>query len=124
LLKIKFDQQFYLGNINNSKAWFGSCNFYLAFNTITKKFYRLGGFDSEDIDDFFSDLHASKSKLDTYDFLFNEDFKPAVYEDFEINCLEEYYKMKPKKRNKKGFPCFAKCSEVIYTQFTTHKGFD
>lgn len=124
LLRIKFDQEFYIGNSNSSKGWFGSCYFYLAYNDITKKFYRLGGFDTEDIDDFFTDLQTSSSKLDTYDFLFNESFGRVIYEDVDISCLEEYHKMKPKQRKKKGFTCFEKCSEVIYSRFTTHKGFD
>lgn len=124
LLKIKFDQEYYLGSSKSRKGWFGSCNFYLAYNDITKDFYRLGGFDSEDIDAFFVDIQTSKSKLDTYDFLFNEDFSEVVYEDINISCLQEYYKMKPKKKNKKGLTCFEKCSDVIYTKFTTHKGFD
>ncbi|WP_108803801.1 hypothetical protein [Aquimarina sp. Aq107] len=83
------------------------CSFYLAFNLLNTRFYRLGGFDIIDIDNFIKDLKEQEI------ILFKDLEGGNEIEEMDIYCLYEYYEMKPKKRLKKGFSCFQKCSKEI-----------
>ncbi len=113
-LKIKAAQKFYGGNKNTSTGQFGHCNYYAAYMSSLNKFYRIGGFDSIDIDDFFNDLESYQVMLDgmkllnDFDYLFNEN-------KMNLLCLMDYYDMNLRKRRRERFKCFNKCSEIITT---------
>lgn len=101
LMKIKFGQKYYKEG-GHQMDLIGSCNYYMAFNAKNQKFYRLGGFSSLDIDEFFTesdvitylDINAHKGEID---FL----------------CLLEYSEMSSLKKAKKGFDCFKACDQEI-----------
>jgi len=101
-MKISFSQPYRLPN-HEIQMLVRQCDYYLAYNTFDSKYYRLGGFDSVDIDSFFKDLKLREGYI----------FKNNCNEISEINihCLYSYYSMKHKKRIKKGFKCFSKCSD-------------
>jgi len=119
-LKIDFTDTFYEGKIylnhNDSvgRTLFGSCFYYLAFNKKNAKFYRLGGFDIVDIDDFIRDLEEQEV------IIFKDLEGGNEIEGMDINCLYNYYQMKPKKRLRKGYSCFSKCSKEIVTKIGSH----
>lgn len=106
-MKIKFDQKY--GNYKNdhSTLWLGDCNFYIAFNKETSKFYRLGGFDILDVDDFIDDMHE--------DLYFDIHFDENLNEEIPIHCIESYVKLSEKMRLKKGHQCFSPCSKKLTT---------
>ena len=114
-LKTKY-KSFIFIKINSkdpSYGWYktkNGCNYYLAYNKEKSKFYRLGGFDIVDINDFFKDLENQEV------IIFKDLEEGNEIEEIDIYCLYNYYKMKPKKRLKKGYKCFHKCSKEIITK--------
>lgn len=107
-MKIKFDQKYGKHYDNSYVIWLGSCYFYIAYRKEESKFYRLGGFDALDIDDFINDFHNDTEYLD---FLFNKELKKEI----PIHCMESYVRQSGKKRLKKGYNCFQQCSDVLST---------
>jgi len=114
-LKTKYDSFIFI-SVNDKepyRGWYDSnsgCKYYLAFNKKSAKFYRLGGFDVVDIDDFIKDLEEQEV------IIFRDLGGGNEIEGIDIYCLYNYYEMKPRKRFKKGFKCFSKCSEEIVTK--------
>jgi len=112
-MKIKFDQK-YGGYIDkHSVLWLGNCYFYLAFRKEKSKFYRLGGFDSLDLDDFVNDI---QNDIEYFKILSNE----KLNNDIPVNCIESYVELSKRKRLKKGYNCFQKCSDILTTTLIVH----
>lgn len=112
LMKIYFDQIVYSKD-NTTHSWFGNCNYYLAYNLKKEKFYRIGGFDSNDVVEFIDDIQEYSFSTEDELFLFNLE----TFGDFDMSCLMSYYYMSEKKRKRKGYKCFDRCSEVIFTEW-------
>lgn len=105
-MKISFSQPYRL-NDSTQTTLIRNCFYYLAFNKISSRFYRIGGFDNLDIDNFIEDLGGSGDVVFT--------FEGEEVEEFDIVCLHEYYRMNKKERLKKGFHCFKNCREITQT---------
>lgn len=107
-MKIDFNQIY--GNYidNNSILWLGNCSFYIAFRNENSKFYRLGGFDALDINDFIKDL---RQDIEYIPILSNENLNEII----DINCMESFFEMTEKKKFKKGYQCYSPCSEKLST---------
>lgn len=106
LLKVDFNQRYFTGDVNNQILWLGDCSYYLAFNVKRNKFYRLGGFDELDTDEFFEDFEAVDVSL------FNIEYNKRSEIDFY--CLREHAETPFRKRYKK-LPCVPTCSEKLKT---------
>lgn len=107
-IKIKFDQK-YGGYIDNySVLWLGDCYFYLAFRKEKSKFYRLGGFDVLDVEDFVKDI---QNDIEYLDVLSNKKLNSEI----PIDCIESYVEIPERKKLKKGYKCFKKCSDTLTT---------
>ncbi|MBO6879079.1 hypothetical protein [Winogradskyella sp.] len=115
-IKVYFSQPFRIPG-NRTQTLYRDCSYYLAYNTLDPTFYKLGGFNSVDIDSFFTALKANESSI-------FKDFgaKSEEIEEIDIHCLYDYYKMKKKKRFKKGFNCLDNCSKKTKTKITTYDG--
>lgn len=112
LMKIGFSQTIH--NIDGTvKPFFGSCYYYVAYSQKKNKFYRLGGFDTNDVVEFIDDI---KSYHDTDQAAFLYSMEP-YYGDFDISCILSYYEMSDKKRKRTGYKCFDKCSKKIFTEW-------
>lgn len=115
-LKIDFTDLYYEAKVYINEedligqALFGSCSYYLAFNKVNAKYYKLGGFNDLDIDEFFYDLE------DLEIFIFKDLEGGNEVEGIDMYCLYNYYNLKPKRRLKKGYNCFSKCSEEMSTE--------
>lgn len=103
-LKVKYDQS-YREN-EKVRMRFVNCSYFIAFNIKQFEFYRIGGFDSDDIDKFMEDLSSQES---ADPFLETEPIKGV-----DFNCLSEYSRLSKKKRLKKKLTCFKCCSEEIF----------
>lgn len=113
-MKVKFSDSDYSGEVylkqkfdSIGRTLFGDCSYYLAFNKKSARYYRLGGFDIIDIDSFIDDLEEQEV------FIFKDLEGGNEIEEMDIYCLYNYYEMKPKRRLKKRFNCFSKCSKEI-----------
>lgn len=106
LLKVNFSQRYYLGDPDHHILWLGNCFYYLAFNIRRNKFYRIGGFDKLDLDEFFDDFETVDYKL------INPEYSRKSKIDFY--CLKEYSETPVKRRLKKP-PCLPLCSEELGT---------
>ena len=84
----------------------GECSYYLAFNKTTSTFYRLGGFDTLDLSDFFEDLTPDDYQIYDLDFLEES--------EIDFTCLAKLAELPPGKRIKRKHECFPKCSDVLY----------
>jgi hypothetical protein len=109
-IKIDFDQMYRSGRYVIS--FNRPCSYYIAFNVVDSRYYRLGGFDNIDIDSFMKDLKRRETTV--FDFDGNE------IEDMDIYCLDNYYSLSRKKRLKKGFNCFANCVSRTETEVIVH----
>lgn len=114
-LKIEFTDKVtynkaYLNQELMGVGLFGSCDYYLAFNKKNGNYYRLGGFECLDIDKFIKDLTSQEFNI------FKDIKEGKEIEGVDIYCLYEYYQLKPRKRQKRGFECFPKCSSEIKEQ--------
>lgn len=105
LVKVKFDQSYFKGSERELTLLLGECFYYLAYNTSNNKFYRLGGFDSLDIEEFFGDLVTDYEKILDIEYLAGS--------EVDFFCLLEYSKMSAVKRARKGFNCFGSCKKEI-----------
>lgn len=88
---------------------FGDCNYYLAFNTEFSRFYKLGGFDTLDIDAFLAKLGASEKMG-----IFNR-LDVGEIEEIDIDCLYNYSELSLRKRRKRGYSCLGSCNETTKT---------
>lgn len=80
------------------------CSYYLAYNIKTQMFYRIGGFDFLDINNFFKDLF----EREVPSMNFNDDVV-----GLDLECLFRFYILPTKKRLKKKNICYCTCSEEI-----------
>lgn len=78
------------------------CSYYLAFNVLDSRFYKLGGFGTVDIDDFFNDLKLRELTV-------FKGISGSEVDGIDIHCLYEYFELSKKKRKKKGYTCFDGC---------------
>lgn len=112
-MKIKFSQP-YRTSDNSELTLDRNCFFYIAFNIIKMKFYRLGGFDSVNIDDFIKDLESQEG-VNVIDWVNGNEI-----EEIDMDCLYEYFYLSKKKRLKQKFTCFESCSENTRTYYIEH----
>ncbi|GGB73309.1 hypothetical protein GCM10007424_11510 [Flavobacterium suaedae] len=112
-LKIKFSQPYRNSNIS-VRTLNRKCYYYIAFNIIENRFYRLGGFNSLDVIDFISDLGNIEN-------INIENWNKDLVQEIDIDCLYEYYYLDDKKRFKKKFLCFPNCNENTKTYYMEHK---
>lgn len=105
-IKIHFSQPYRI-NENTKTTLIRNCSYYLAFNLSSLKFYRIGGFDNLDIDDFFDDSFLHR------EILFSIDGNDI--EGIDLLCLYDYHKMNKKDKFKKGFKCIGNCDEETKT---------
>lgn len=103
-LKIDFSQP-YRASDNTIETLIRNCSYYLAFSKIDNRFYKLGGFNLIQVDDFFKDL------IQREELVFKQSSNNILVEHFNISCLYDYYKMNDKKRKKKGFECVKNCND-------------
>lgn len=103
-LRIRFSQP-YRTSESGFQTLDRDCYYYIAYNIRDKKFYRLGGFDSIDIDSFINDLQSLESNN-----IIDWEERNEIQE-IDIDCLFDYYNLSPKKRLKRKFKCFENCSE-------------
>jgi hypothetical protein len=109
-LKIDFSQP-YRSSDNARSTLVRNCFYYIAFNKIKNKFYRLGGFDALDIEDFIKDLESQEG-VNVVDWENGNEV-----EGIAIECFYEYIHLNKKKRSKKKFTCFECCSENTRTYY-------
>lgn len=112
-MKVDFAQPYRLPQ-DHTQTLKRDCSYYIAFNTIDSRYYRLGGFDNLDIDSFFKDLELRESTV------FKDIAEGKEIEGIDVYCLHEYYKMNKKKRLKKGFKCLDNCSQKTETKIITY----
>ena len=113
LMKIIFNQNVILSK-NEGRTVFGSCNYYIAFNNSNSKFYRIGGFDNNDVIEFIEDMGTYSSKMDEALLFYNLN---NVYGDFDMECISIYSELSERKRKKRGYKCFKKCSKELFTDW-------
>ena len=106
LLKVVFDQKYFTGDVEDQILWLGDCSYYLAFNIKRNTFYRLGGFDELDIDEFFDDFETVDHNLVNIEY--------AKTSEIDFYCLKEYAETSSKKRLNKSL-CIPCCSEKLET---------
>ncbi len=109
-LKIEFSQPYRTSDIS-SLTLNRSCSYYLAFNIIKKRFYKLGGFDNLDIDDFINDLELQEG-TNTIDWVNRDEIA-----EINIDRLYDYFKLNKKQRLKRKFSCFECCSQNTKTYY-------
>lgn len=112
-IKIEFSQPYRTSDKTRSTLT-QNCNYYLAFNILEKRFYKLGGFDDVDIDDFINDLESQEG-INLIDWVNRNEI-----EEIDIDCLYSYYKLNKKQRVKQNFTCFESCSQKIKTYYIEH----
>ncbi|MEJ7643985.1 MAG: hypothetical protein WKF87_05295 [Chryseolinea sp.] len=105
IMKIAFSQHNFRGD-QVSTTVLGKCFYYVAYNTEKYKFYRLGGFDSSDAQEFFEDLKAHEFISITSD--------EKVKSEIDLICLSKYVKQ-TKHRNQRKKQCVANCSSSLST---------
>lgn len=107
-MRIKYDQNY--GNYDGDGyiLRLGNCDFYLAFRKEGSVFYRLGGFDKLDLEDFINDL--KEDVIEYYDVIDNK----KIADEIPFECIENYLKKKKRKKNLE-YSCFDECSKVMKT---------
>lgn len=105
IMKIAFSQHNFRGE-TMSNALLGQCFYYVAYNRELYKFYRLGGFDSSDAQEFFSDLKADEFIMLTSD--------EKITSEIDLICLSKHAK-RSKLRVKSRRQCDINCSSSIST---------
>ncbi len=110
-MKLEFCNKYYKNpyNENNYTTYFfqGFCHYYLAFDLANFKYYKLGGFNVNEVDQFIEEVYQNRyvNPLDIY------------IEEIDFWCLLDYTK---KRKMKKKQPCFPVCSEKIKTTIVIH----
>lgn len=104
LMKVKFDQKYFTVRDGYIEL-IGTCYYYLAFNVANNKFYRLGGFEALDIEEFFSEVQSIEEAL--------IDTNHYSGTDVDFYCLLEYSQLSKKKKARRGSDCFQSCNEEI-----------
>ena len=89
---------------------FGNCYFYISYNKLTNRYYRLGGFRELDIDSFFKDVYYTE--------LIN--FDHHLNSTFDFGCLEAYFQAHIRKRKKMG-TCYPTIDECAQYKIITYK---
>ncbi|WP_250433666.1 hypothetical protein [Hanstruepera flava] len=113
-IEVEFNQPYRI--INGDIVTFSrECSYYLAFNIINSRFYRIGGFDTIDIDTFINDLNYQE------DGIFKDVINKNEIEGIDVRCLYRYFTLSTKKRNKKGFECFDNCRNITTTNVGGHE---
>ena len=112
-LKIEFSQP-YRTSDTSSLTLDRSCSYYLAFNITKKRFYKLGGFDNIDIDDFINDLELQEG-INIIDWANRNEIA-----EINIDCLYDYFMLNKKQRLKRKFTCFECCSQNTKTYYIEH----
>ncbi len=113
-VKIEFSQKYQRLNQSVSTL-IRPCSYYLAFSISDSRFYKLGGFDVPDIDDFFQHLKWREEKV--FDGISGNEVQ-----EIDIYCLYDYFELSHKKRRKKGYSCFENCRDITKTEINTHGG--
>ncbi|MBK8502529.1 MAG: hypothetical protein IPL46_10115 [Saprospiraceae bacterium] len=112
-LKIRFDQTNDQIRTRTVSAWIGSCDYYVAYNYENSKFYRLGGFDSEDVSEFFRDLRSEELiKL--------LDIENTASYGIDFLCLKKYNDLSERKKRRRGYNCSKLCSDELSNTLTVH----
>ena len=112
-LKIRFSQP-YRTSENGFRTLDRDCYYYIGYNIPSKRFYRLGGFDSVDIDAFIKDLESLELAN-----IFDWEDRNEI-EDIDIDCLYNYHHLSKRKRLKQKFDCFKNCAEDTRTYYIEH----
>lgn len=112
-MKIEFSQPYRLSN-GHIRTLERDCNYYMAFNILDSRFYKLGGFDSLDIDDFFDDLKIKEKTI------FKGGINGGEVENIDIHCLYQYYNINKRKKQRKNFKCLSSCSKKTKKNVTNH----
>lgn len=107
-IKVDFSQKYKFLH-GGTLIRFGSCSYYFAFSIETSRFYKLGGFDIVDIDEFLKELNTVENTG-----IFNG-LEGGEIEEIDIDCLYNYSKLSLRKRSKKGYSCLGNCKETITT---------
>ena len=112
-MKVSFSQP-YRFNENGERSLFRNCSYYLAFNLTSLQFYRLGGFDNLDIDDFFDDCSFHG------EILFSLEDDGDNVSGLNLLCMIKFLEMSKKERFRKGFRCSCNCRESLFTTITEY----
>lgn len=112
-IKVDFSQKYKLLK-GGTLSRFGACSYYLAFGIKTSKFYKLGGFDTLDVDSFLEDFRRVGERV-----IFNG-VEGNEIEEIDIYCLLDYSELSFRKRRKKGYSCLGNCKEIITTTTSSH----
>ena len=102
-IKVDFGQPYTLSDGSIVLA-LGDCSYYIAYSIFDNRFYRLGGFEFNDIDEFIKDLIISEAYFGS-----QEDMD----EEINLACMYENYMKNKVKNKKKPYTCFDNCSELI-----------
>lgn len=111
-IRVNFSQPYRLGD--SQRTLIRDCKYYIAYNVVSNRFYRLGGFGLDEIDDFVKDLNGADEEM-ILDWA-NED----EIEDIDIICLLEYAGLGKKKRLKRKFSCFGNCVDNTKLFYREH----
>lgn len=111
-IKIDFSQKYFRLNQDTSTL-IRPCSYYLAFSVKDSRFFKLGGFNSTDIEGFFKYLEWREDKI------FNGISGNEV-EGVDIYCLQEFSELSVKKKCKNKSLCFENCDDVTKLQTNTN----
>ncbi len=113
-IKVNFSQKYF--KLDRSVSMLKRpCSYYLAFSIKDSRFFKLGGFENPDIDDFFKYLEWREKQI--FYGISGKEVK-----GIDIYCLKEYFELSSKKRSKKGFNCFKNCKETTELEIRSHDG--
>lgn len=112
-MRVDFAQPYRLPE-GRSQTLNRDCSYYIAYNLTDCRYYKLGGFDSLDIDVFFKELKLREGTV------FKDIEEGKEIEGIDVYCLHEYYLMSKKKRLKKGFTCLDNCSKKTETTIRSY----
>lgn len=108
-IKINFGQPYTLSN-GHERNLIKYCSYYIVYNTEDCIFYKIGGFDTNDIEAFFYALELREPDI----------FSSLVWnkvEGFNMDCLYETFSKNIKRKKKIKYTCFQKCSEITSTHY-------
>jgi hypothetical protein len=110
IMKIAFGQHNFHGE-TESTAVLGQCFYYVAYNRELYKFYRLGGFDLSDAQEFFADLKADEFIMLTSD--------ENITSEIDLICLSKNAR-RGNIRKRRRTPCDANCSLSLSSTLQVH----